>query len=59
MASSPDILQHLAIAEALEREATERADLEQQHAVRPDVRHGREEALGQRLGRHPADRQHT
>ena len=54
-----DVLEHLVVAETLEREAAEGDDLEEQHAVRPDVRHRREQAVDETLGRHPPHRHHT
>ena len=59
MVACPHVLQHLAVTEPLKREAAEGADLEEQHTVRPDVRLGREDTIGQGLWRHPADGQHT
>ena len=52
----PHVLQHLIIAEPLEREAAKGDDLVEQDAVRPDVRHRREQAVDQTLRSHPSDR---
>ena len=54
-----DVLEDLVVAQPLEGEAAEGDHLVEEHAVRPVVRHGREEAVRQALGGHPPHRQHS
>ena len=54
-----DVLEDLVVAEALEGEAAEGDHLVEEDAVRPHVRHRREEAVRQALRRHPTHREHS
>lgn len=40
-----DVLEHLIVAQALEREAAKGDDFVKQNAVRPNVRHGSEQSV--------------
>ena len=53
-----DVLQDLVVGQALEGEAAEGDHLVEEDSDGPDVRHGGEEAVGQRLRGHPPDGQH-
>ena len=57
--SSFDMLQNLIIAQALERKTPKGDHLVEQDPVRPDVRHGGKEPIGQALWGHPPDGQHA
>ncbi len=53
------LLLYLIVAEPLKWKTSEGDHLVKKDAVRPDVRHGGEEAVGQALRRHPPDREHA
>ncbi len=47
------------VAESLEGETPESDHFVKKNSVRPNVGHGREQAVGQALRGHPPDRQHS
>ncbi len=57
--STSNVFDDLVVAEPLKRKTSEGDHLVEKDAVRPDVRHGGEEAVGQALRRHPSDREHA
>ena len=54
-----DVLEHLVVAQPLEGERPEGDHLVEEHAVRPHVRHRREQPVRKALGRHPPHRKHA
>ena len=51
--------QYIIVAHALVRQISQGHDFIEHHAVSPDVRLGREDAVGQALGGHPPHRKHA